>query len=143
MTNAIKMLLQRQSGFLQLDSTLTDSNFWNAQYFRNTPIRVTILEKSYYFNLIKVRNWSHSDNFDRLGNKLKIQFITSVILTIRHFFLSDTNLMYEIPWPRLYILLFIFEKRILLRCRYCTSSWSSHKLTCFGNCCKNQNLDIN
>jgi hypothetical protein len=86
MTNAIKMLLQRQSGFLQLDSTLTDSNFWNAQYFRNTPIRVTILEKSYYFNLIKVRNWSHSDNFDRLGNKLKIQFITSVILTRRHFF---------------------------------------------------------
>jgi hypothetical protein len=40
----------------------------------NTPIRVTILEKSYYFNLIKVRNWSHSDNFDRLGNKLKIQY---------------------------------------------------------------------
>jgi hypothetical protein len=65
---------------------VTDSNFWNAQYFRNTPIRVTILEKSYYFNLIKVRNWSHSDNFDRLGNKLKIQFITSVILTRRHFF---------------------------------------------------------
>jgi hypothetical protein len=50
---------------------VTDSTFWNTQYFQNTPIRVTILEKSYYFNFIKVRNWRHSDNFDRLENKLQ------------------------------------------------------------------------
>jgi hypothetical protein len=50
---------------------VTDSTFWNTQYFQNTPIRVTILEKSYYFNFIKVRYWRHSDNFDRLENKLQ------------------------------------------------------------------------
>jgi hypothetical protein len=57
--------------------------FWNTQYFRNTPISVTILEKSYYFNFIKVGNWKHSDNFDRLENKLQ-NSIQKIIMTIKH-----------------------------------------------------------
>jgi hypothetical protein len=56
---------------LYLSPFLYDVTFWNSKYFRNTPIRVTILEKSYYFNLIEVRNWRHSDNFDTLENKLQ------------------------------------------------------------------------